>query len=88
MSTTAQRLVRDLGGPDRVHFMDQFTYAERATDWRSNNNIADSIYTQMHREAYPVPRYIVMSAGTGGTSEQHRPPWGDIYVTGVIRHPS
>lgn len=68
MSTTAQRLVRDLGGPDRVHFMDQFTYAERATDWRSNNNIADSIYTQMHREAYPVPRYIVMSAGTGGTS--------------------
>src|SRR5215813_9328309 len=30
------RLARDTGG----HFMDQFTYAERATDWRANNNIA------------------------------------------------
>jgi len=48
--------------------MDQFLYAERAMDWRSNNNIADSIYTQMAREPHPIPRWIVMSAGTGGTS--------------------
>ena len=48
--------------------MDQFTNAERATDWRGNNNIADSIFRQMEREPYPVPTYIVMSAGTGGTS--------------------
>ena len=48
--------------------MDQFTYAERATDWRGNNNIADSIFRQMAREPFPVPDYIVMSAGTGGTS--------------------
>lgn len=25
----------------RGHYIDQFTYAERATDWRSNNNIAN-----------------------------------------------
>jgi cysteine synthase A len=31
------------------HYMDQFTYAERATDWRGNNNIAESIFEQMPR---------------------------------------
>src|ERR1700733_3501892 len=31
----ARRLAGELGG----HFMDQFTHAERATDWRGNNNI-------------------------------------------------
>jgi cysteine synthase A len=48
--------------------MDQFTYAERATDWRGNNNIAESIFAQMNREAFPTPSWIVVSAGTGGTS--------------------
>ncbi len=50
------------------HFMDQFTYAERATDWRGNNNIAESIYQQMARERHPVPEWIVVGAGTGGTA--------------------
>ena len=36
-------------------YMDQFTYAERATDWRGNNNIAESIFEQMSREDHPVP---------------------------------
>ena len=49
------------------HYMDQFTYAERATDWRANNNIAESIYMQMRRELHPCPPWIVASAGTGGT---------------------
>lgn len=53
---------------DDGHYMDQFTYAERATDWRGNNNIADSIFDQMSGEEHPVPAAIVMSAGTGGTS--------------------
>ena len=48
--------------------MDQFTYAERATDWRGNNNIAESMFTQMLRERHPGPRWIVVGAGTGGTS--------------------
>ena len=50
------------------YFMDQFTYAERATDWRGNNNIAESIFKQMEREEYAIPDTLVMSAGTGGTS--------------------
>lgn len=50
------------------HFMDQFTYAERATDWRGNNNIAASIFNQLELEPYPVPEWIVVGAGTGGTS--------------------
>ncbi|MET3815938.1 PLP-dependent cysteine synthase family protein [Pantoea sp. UYEF8] len=60
----SERLARELNG----HFMDQFTYAERATDWRGNNNIAESIFRQMQHEPYPVPHTLIMSAGTGGTS--------------------
>ena len=60
----AEELADRLGGV----YMDQFTYAERATDWRGNNNIAESIFDQMSRERYPVPTWIVMSAGTGGTT--------------------
>ena len=60
----AEELAAGLGGV----YIDQFTYAERATDWRGNNNIAESIFEQMSRERYPVPTWIVMSAGTGGTS--------------------
>ena len=48
--------------------MDQFTNAERATDWRGNNNIAESIFDQMSQEEHSVPSWIVVGAGTGGTS--------------------
>jgi cysteine synthase A len=58
------RLAASLDG----HYMDQFTYAERATDWRGNNNIAESIFTQMAHEEHPIPAWIVVGAGTGGTS--------------------
>jgi cysteine synthase len=50
------------------HYMDQFTYAERATDWRGNNNIAESLFSQMRLERHPAPAWVVVSAGTGGTS--------------------
>ncbi|MGI2258340.1 PLP-dependent cysteine synthase family protein [Shewanella sp. GXUN23E] len=60
----SERLAKTLGG----HYMDQFTYAERATDWRGNNNIANSIFSQMQREPFPTPEWVVMSPGTGGTS--------------------
>lgn len=60
----SRRLAAETGG----HFMDQFTYAERATDWRGNNNIAESIFDQMSLEPYPEPTWIVVGAGTGGTS--------------------
>jgi len=58
------RLAEETGG----HYMDQFTYAERATDWRGNNNIAESIYQQLRLERHPEPAWIVATAGTGGTS--------------------
>ena len=58
------RLARETGG----HYLDQFTYAERATDWRGNNNIAESIFAQMAREPNPEPAWVVVGAGTGGTS--------------------
>ena len=59
---------RDLARQSGGHYMDQFTYAERATDWRGNNNIAQSMFSQMARERFPIPRWIVVGAGTGGTS--------------------
>jgi cysteine synthase A len=48
--------------------LDQFGLAERATDWRGNNNIAESIIDQLAREPHPRPAWIVCGAGTGGTS--------------------
>jgi cysteine synthase len=60
----AQRVAAEHGG----YYLDQFTYAERATDWRGNNNIAESIFAQMASERHPTPMWIVMGAGTGGTS--------------------
>jgi cysteine synthase A len=60
----ARRLAAECGG----HYLDQFTNAERATDWRGNNNIAESVFTQLERERHPVPEWVVVGAGTGGTS--------------------
>ena len=64
MVDEAQRLAYKRDG----YFLDQFTYAERATDWRGNNNIAESIFSQMAQERHPIPAWIVVGAGTGGTS--------------------
>ena len=64
MCAASQRLASELGG----HFLDQFTYAERATDWRGHNNIAESILRQMADEPHLVPAWLVVAAGTGGTS--------------------
>ncbi|MCL1124247.1 PLP-dependent cysteine synthase family protein [Shewanella surugensis] len=60
----SEKLAKELNG----HYMDQFTFAERATDWRGNNNIANAIFEQMKKERHPIPDWIVMSPGTGGTS--------------------
>jgi cysteine synthase A len=58
------RLAGETGG----HYLDQFTYAERATDWRGNNNIAEALFQQMAREEHACPAWVVCGAGTGGTS--------------------
>ncbi|WP_448640671.1 PLP-dependent cysteine synthase family protein [Geodermatophilus sp. URMC 63] len=64
MYDEARRLAVETGG----HYLDQFTHAERATDWRGNNTIAESVFEQMALERHPVPEWVVVGAGTGGTS--------------------
>lgn len=59
----AQRLAEDSDG----HFMDQFSFAAEATDWR-RDNIAEEVFEQMRSETHPTPTWIVVGAGTGGTS--------------------
>jgi cysteine synthase A len=66
--TTVYAEARRLAAERDGYFLDQFTYAERATDWRGNNNIAESIFSQMAMERHPVPAWVVVGAGTGGTS--------------------
>ncbi|QIK75116.1 PLP-dependent cysteine synthase family protein [Nocardioides piscis] len=61
-------VARGLAAESGGHYLDQFTYAERATDWRGNNNIAESIFEQLSMERFPTPEWVVVGAGTGGTS--------------------
>jgi cysteine synthase A len=61
-------VARELAARCGGHYMDQFTFAERATDWRGNNNIAESIFGQLAKERFPMPSWLVVGAGTGGTS--------------------
>jgi cysteine synthase A len=67
-ASTVYDVARDIADARGGCYLDQFTYAERATDWRGNNNIAESIFQQMELERRPVPTWIVVGAGTGGTS--------------------
>lgn len=61
--STARELASNTGG----FFMDQFTKASQATDWRADN-VAEEIYDQMSYERHSLPKYMVIGAGTGGTS--------------------
>ena len=56
-------IARQLGGC----YLDQFTFAERVTDWRGDN-LAAVLLAQMDGERHPVPDWIVVGAGTGGTA--------------------
>jgi cysteine synthase A len=58
-SIEAARMAAESGG----YFFNQFLNAERATDWRGNNNIGETIFSQMARERFPEPSWIVVSAG-------------------------
>lgn len=35
------------------HYLDQFTNAERATDWRGNNNVAKASFSSWRRKSFP-----------------------------------
>jgi cysteine synthase A len=66
-ATSTQARAREHRDAGACH-LDQFGLAERATDWRGNNNIAESLVSQLVRERHPVPAWVVCGAGTGGTS--------------------
>lgn len=59
----ATRIAAETGG----HFLNQFANAATAVDWRGANNIADTLFAQMRAERHPIPSWIVVGAGTGGT---------------------
>ncbi len=61
-------VARDIAARTKGHYLDQFTYAERATDWRGNTNLAESIVGQLEMERFPEPEWVIVGAGTGGTS--------------------
>ncbi|QZY53445.1 PLP-dependent cysteine synthase family protein [Leucobacter tenebrionis] len=63
VTTEAQRLATECGG----YFIDQFTNAATATDWRTAN-IAEEVHEQLRLSENPVPSWVVVGAGTGGTS--------------------
>ena len=67
------------------HYMDQFTNAERVTDWRGNNNIAESLFAQMAAGAAIPCRKL------GGGQCRHRRHLLDasdaISATGRARSP-
>ncbi|MEZ0490812.1 PLP-dependent cysteine synthase family protein [Kineococcus sp. TBRC 1896] len=58
----------ELGARPGFFYLDQFAMASTVTDWRGNNNIACSIFEQLALEPHPEPEWIVVGAGTGGTS--------------------
>ena len=47
----SRKLAAETGG----HYLDQFTFAERATDWRGNNNIANRSSTRCGWKHTPSP---------------------------------
>ncbi|CDZ78994.1 Cysteine synthase [Legionella massiliensis] len=65
---TDREVAQQLAQKPNCHFMDQFTYAERVVDWRGNNTIAEATFSQMRKEVFPTPSWIVCGAGTGGTA--------------------
>ncbi|MGC0421796.1 PLP-dependent cysteine synthase family protein [Embleya sp. AB8] len=46
-----------------AHFMDQFTYAEQAYDWRAEKGLAPELFAEV-----PDLTWFAMGAGTGGTA--------------------
>ena len=63
--TTIYQVAADLADSCGGYYLDQFTYAERATDWRGNNNIAESMFDQLSRRA-------VSDTGLGGCRRWNR----------------
>lgn len=59
-------LARSLGARPGHYFLDQYKFAERASDWRTGNT-AEELHRQLIAQGWPMPDWLVMNAGTGGT---------------------
>ena len=57
-----------LGARPGWYYLDQFSRASSATDWRAHGNVAYAIFDQLRGRRHPEPAWIVVGAGTGGTS--------------------
>ncbi|WP_082092581.1 PLP-dependent cysteine synthase family protein [Devosia epidermidihirudinis] len=64
----AKQTCVDLAREPGTHFMDQFTYAERAVDWQARSSMANVSFEQLAGEPNAIPDWIVVGAGTGGTA--------------------
>lgn len=64
----ATQYAQDMAQRQAACYLDQFNLAGSATDWRGNNNIAQSILAQSQLLGAGDPDWIVCGAGTGGTS--------------------
>lgn len=64
--TDLSATARSLGARPGHHFLDQYKFAERASDWRTGNT-AEEIHRQLIAQQRPMPDWLVMNAGTGGT---------------------
>ncbi|AJQ92496.1 PLP-dependent cysteine synthase family protein [Gynuella sunshinyii] len=60
-------VAQQIADQQNSYYLDQFTNAERATNWRGNN-LPEEIFQQLNDLGEPHPDYLVMSAGTGGTA--------------------
>ncbi|MCJ2184435.1 pyridoxal-phosphate dependent enzyme [Novosphingobium sp. 1949] len=60
----AARIAAESGG----YHLDQFTHAERASDYRGSANIALELFEQLAASGETNPHWIVCGAGTGGTA--------------------
>ncbi|TSB01601.1 PLP-dependent cysteine synthase family protein [Sphingorhabdus contaminans] len=63
MCDVARFLAQSEGG----YFIDQFTHAAHASDWRGPGSIAQEICDQVALLDYAQPAWIVTGIGTGGT---------------------
>ncbi|WP_336697731.1 PLP-dependent cysteine synthase family protein [Curtobacterium sp. USHLN213] len=50
------------------YFMDQFGNASRVTDWAGESGIAAELFSALRASEHGVPSWVVVGAGTGGTS--------------------
>ena len=62
------QVAEGLGAQQGWHYLDQFGRARRALGWCPELSLTDRLLAQLRLERHPLPAWIVVGAGTGGTS--------------------